>query len=479
MSDVLESAQLRVRSYFVPYESAATGAFVLPGAPYRLSATPVRDAGPAPSLPSGQSSAQAAWVTSAPPDGGRARLAPGVGPLAGVRVLDFSRVWGGPLCTQQLANLGAEVIKVESNRNPDVSRRTGPFFGDEPGLNRSGFFNCINQGKRSITLNLASAEGVDLARRLAALSDVVVDNFSPGTMAGMGLDYASLCRIRPDIVCFSLSGYGGDGPESGFISYGPSIEALSGLASLSGFTDGPPADTGLSFGDPNAGMHAAVAILAALWHRDRTGEGQWIDAALLEALVAVIPEGVISQSMNGVQPPRIGNRDPWMSPHGIFPCRGEDAWLGIAVRDDREFATLVDAMGQPTLATDPRFATLAARKEREDVLEAIVRDWTAAGDRFELAARLQEAGVPAYPCMTMGDLHGEPHLAARGFFSRLPHPEVGVLALAGVPWRTSSGTVTVRGPAPLLGADNDAVFRGLLGLDETEMQRLVAERVLY
>src|SRR5919198_2541429 len=234
-------------------------------------------------------------------------------PLAGIRVADFTWVWAGPFCTLQLAHLGAEVIRVETATRPCVTRLLPPYADFEPGPNRSGYFNQYNQGKKSITLDLKRPEAIDAAKRLCAASDVVVENFAAGVMDRLGLGYEVLSRLRPGIVMIALSSYGATGPDREKVSYGPAQVPLSGMSSVTGYRGFPPMHVGISYGDPTGGLHGAVAVLAALLHRARTGEGQYIDLSQWETSVAVLGEGVMEQVMNGTQPPRMGNRDPYMA----------------------------------------------------------------------------------------------------------------------------------------------------------------------
>jgi crotonobetainyl-CoA:carnitine CoA-transferase CaiB-like acyl-CoA transferase len=484
MADLLASPQLTERRYFASYETPAGESFLMPGRPFTLSATPWELGGRAPKLGEHNDAFEALCtdvasepmstrtIADAQPTERRA-------PLAGVRVLDFTWVWAGPFAAMQLAHLGAEVIKVESQKRLDTTRRFVPFADGEAGVNRSGYFNQYNQGKRSVLLNLSEPEGRALAQRLALSADIVIDNFAPGAMQRFGLDQASLGAINPRIITVSLTGYGEDGPESRFMSYGPSQEPLAGLSALSGYRDGPPGDLGLSYGDPNAGIHAAFAAQAALWHRDRSGAGQHVEVSLLESSINVIPEGIIEQTMNGFPPPRAGARDRWMSPHGTFPCSGEDAWLGIAVRDNHDFARFATAIGMPQLARDPRFRTLHGRKANEDDLEGLVCAWTATQDRFAAAEVLQRAGVPAFPCMTAADLHEDRHIRERDFFVRLEHPEVGARAHPGVPWKLSATPMRVQQPAPLLGEATRELLARILNIDDATYDDLVRRNIVF
>jgi crotonobetainyl-CoA:carnitine CoA-transferase CaiB-like acyl-CoA transferase len=399
-------------------------------------------------------------------------------PLAGIRVADFTWVWAGPFCTLQLAHLGAEVIRVESATRICVTRMLPPFADFEPGPNRSGYFNQYNQGKRSITLDLKRPEAIEVARRLCAASDVVVENFAAGVMDRMGLGWARLRELKPGLVMIALSGYGATGPDATKVSYGPAQVPLSGLSSVTGYRDFPPMHVGISYGDPTGGLHGAVAVLAALLHRRRTGEGQYIDLSQWETSVAVLPEAVLDWTMNGRQPPRDGNRDPHMAPHGVFRAGGEDRWIAIAVEDDEGWRRLARTIGRPELADDPRFATLVARKRHEDELEAVLTEWTRGRAPDEGTALLQAAGVPAFTAATNQDLAESPHLAARGYFVDLPHAEVGVRRHAGIPWRMSESETRVRRPAPCLGADTDDVLRTVCGYADAEIARLRATNAL-
>lgn len=409
------------------------------------------------------------------------------GPLAGYRVADFSWVWAGPMCTMQLAHMGAEVIRMESMRRPCLLRALPPWPGGQPGLNRSGYFNQYNQGKRSILLDLSKPEAVEIAKKLVAVSDVAAENFAAGVMERRGLGYEALKGVKPDIIMISMSGYGQTGPEAGYVSYGPAQVPLSGLSSLTGYRGWPPMHVGMSYGDPNAGMHAAFAVLAALFHRERTGEGQYIDMSQWESSVAVVAEGLLDQAFNGRQPERMGNRVPHMAPHGIFRCAPEPAlgeladqrFISIAVGSDAEWRALCEVMGRPDLAEDPRFRTLAERKAHEDELEALVEAWTLTLTPFEARDRLQAAGVAAFPPLMNRELAEDPHLNERGFFVEKEHPEVGVRKHAGVPWRMSETVCEVWRAAPTMGQDNEYVYGEILGFSSAQIRDLIEREIIY
>jgi crotonobetainyl-CoA:carnitine CoA-transferase CaiB-like acyl-CoA transferase len=402
----------------------------------------------------------------------------GRAPLAGLRVADFTWVWAGPFCTLQLAHLGAEVIRVESATRLCVTRLLPPFAEFKPGTNRSGYFNQYNQGKRSITLDLKRPEAIEVARRLCAASDIVVENFAAGVMERMGLGYAALKSQRPDVIMIALSGYGATGPDRDKVSYGPAQVPLSGLSSVTGYRGWPPMHVGVSYGDPTAGLHGAVAVLAALLHRARTGAGQYIDLSQWETTMSVLPDAITAWTLNGVQPERDGNRDPHMAPHGIFRAAGEDRWVAVAVEDDAAWPRLAAAIGRPELADDPRYRTVVERKRHESELEALLTEWTGTRTPEETTALLQAAGVAAFTVASNRDLAEDPHLAAREFFVDLAHPEVGARRHIGVPWRMSESEAHVRRPAPCLGADTDAVLRDALGYTEGEIASLRAASAL-
>jgi len=398
-------------------------------------------------------------------------------PLAGIRVADFSWVWAGPFCTLQLAHLGADVIRVECRDRPCVTRQIPPFADFQPGLNRSGYFNQYNQGKRSLTLNLKHPRALDVARRLITRSDVVAENFANGVMERMGLGYEEVRKLRADAIMVSISGYGRSGPEQDFVSYGPATVPLAGFSAVTGYKGGPPMHVGISYGDPTAGLHGAIAVLAALCHRQRTGEGQFIDVSLWEASATLLPDALLEHEMNGTEPPRDGNRDPHMAPHGVFRSAGEDRWVSIAVGSDEEWRSLVAVIGDGELSS-PRYATLADRKRHEDELEARLTHWTTTLAPDEATRRLQAAGVAAFSAMTNQDLAEDPHLNGRGFFVDVPHPEVGKRHHAGIPWRLSGTPCAVTAPAPCLGEHSREVLGDVLGYSEAEIESLAADGAL-
>lgn len=402
------------------------------------------------------------------------------GPLEDIRVADFTWVWAGPTCTMQLAHMGAEVIRMESMRRVCVLRMLPPWLDGQIGINRSGYFNQYNQGKRGITLDISSPDGREIAKKIVAISDVAAENFAGGISDRLGLGYKDLSKVKSDLVMISMSGYGQTGPESSYVSYGPAQVPLSGMSQLTGYRElDQPMHVGMSYGDPNAGLHAAFAVIAALFHREKTGEGQYIDMSQWESTMAVVGDGFMEYAMNGRQPPRDGNRVDEMAPHGVFLCEGEDRWVSIACGSDEEWRSLCEAMERPELADDPRFATLADRKANEDVLEALIMEWTIPRDPFEITKTLQAVGVAAFPPLVNRELAEDPHLNARDFFVEKEHPEVGVRKHLGIPWKLSDTPCEVKRAAPVMGQDNDYVFGELLGMSGQQIKDLVERQVIY
>ncbi|MBI2964415.1 MAG: CoA transferase [Deltaproteobacteria bacterium] len=474
MAMLLRSEHLRARGFFVELDHPDAGRLTYPGAPFRFSRTPWRAAAAAPRLGEHTAEVLREWggrragkTTPAAP-----RPAADEAPLRGVRVADFCWVWAGAACTLQLAHLGAEVVRVEAAGLPDITRLIPPFADHRRGVNRAGYFNQYNQGKQSIGLNLKHADGLALAKRLVGASDVVTENFAAGVMDRIGLGYEELRRIKPGIVMISLSGFGATGPARDYVAYGPVLVPMIGLASLSGYPRGEPSEVGISYGDPNAGLHAAFAVLAALRHQRRTGEGQYVDMSQWEAAVGLTAEALMEYAIGGTQPARQGNRDAIEAPQGVFRCAGDDEWVALACWSDEQWRQLARAMGRPDLAADAYLSTAAGRKRSEQMLEAAISEWTDSRSAEEVAQILQARGVPSYPVLSNRGLAEDVQLGTWGAFADLDHPEVGVRRHVGAPWRFSESDVRVRRPAPLLYADTDAVLRRLLGCDDAEIRGL-------
>ena len=402
-------------------------------------------------------------------------------PLQGVRVLDFTWVWAGPYATMLLALLGAQVIKIESQGRLDIMRRmiVWPLFAPVPLMippNQGMAFNSINMNKLGVTINLEHAEGINLVKRLVSVSDVLLENMRAGTLERIGLGYDELRQVNPKIIVLSSSARGATGPESHYAGYATVHHAVGGASYITGYPDGPPSTT---FGDVDLlnATASAFAVIAALNHRANTGEGQFIDFSQCEGVSSLIGEVFLDYEMNGRSPGRQGNADELMAPHSVYRCWGIDRWLAIAVGTDEEFAALARAIGQPELATDPRFADAASRKKNEAELDQIISEWTRARDRDFAANTLAREGIAAAPSRDALDLFHDPHLRARGAFVEIDHAELGPRQFVGPPWKMSGCEVEAQ-HAPLLGEHNDFVMRELLGLDEAEVVDLQREGVI-
>ena len=379
-------------------------------------------------------------------------------PLYGCRILDLTTAWAGPYGTRLLADMGAEVIKVEAVNNGD--------------LLRSDIFNHVNRNKYACTLDLAQPRGRELFLRLVALSDVVMEDYRSRVLEDMGLSYDVLRSAKADIILVSLSSHGRSGPERDFVAHGSSVEQLGGLTAITGYLGGGPQKTGLSYAEPVAGIAAAAAVALALWHRRRTGEGQYVDVAGWESMVGLIGEYVVAYSMNGRLPQPMGNRHSAMAPHACYPCAGDDQWVTIAVGHDEQFAALCRTMGRPELVTEPRFADVVSRYRNQDELDGIVGECTRLLTPQAVTEALQAAGVAAAPVLGVPALFDDPHLRARGFWESVSHPDAGTWDVDGVPWHLSRSPAYIRLPAPRFAEHNDYVLRGLLGLSEGEVREL-------
>lgn len=410
------------------------------------------------------------------------------GPLAGVRILDLSWVLAGPQVTAILAAYGAEVIRVESRARPDLARTTFGKILDDP-YDGSGYFNNYNRNKRSLALNMATPQGRAVFTRLLTVADAVVENFSAGVLDAWGFSYDAMARIRPDIVYLSMAGFGHGGPYSGYQTFGPAVQAVSGLTHQSGFPEREPAGWGFSYMDHSGGYYGAIAMLQALLHRRRTGRGQYVDLAQVDAAVTLTGPAILDASANGRASTRIGNRsgEPPAVPHGVYRCApdpdpqvGDDAWVAIAVETDPQWQALCRAIGATELGAEPHLATLAGRSAQEARIDAAIEGWTRARTPWEVMETLQAVGVPAGALQRSRDLvERDPQLRHRGMHLQIEHPLLGVNPMDGIPTRFSRTPAAVRRHAPLIGEATQDVLDGLLGMPAAEVERLAEERVLW
>ncbi|WP_166462640.1 CaiB/BaiF CoA transferase family protein [Amycolatopsis acidicola] len=394
------------------------------------------------------------------------------GPLAGVRVADFGHVLAGPYSTMLLAELGAEVIKIESGSKIDEQRVLHGAGASKDPEASSNFFE-INLNKRSVTLNLKQERGVELAERIVAKCDVVMENMRPGVMDRLGLGYETLRAVKPDIIMLSLSGFGATGPFRSYTAYAPCFTCFSGQANLTGYADGTPNQL-TSSGDSRAGTTGAFAILAALLIRQRTGAGQYIDLSSSEALNQLIGDQMMDWTMNRRSPSRTGNHDAQMAPHNVYRTAGDDEWVSIAVQDDDHWAAFVGILGSPSWATDPDLATSAGRLAREEELDERIAAWTRTRRASDLTEKLQAAGIAAMPSFTAEQVFNDPQLLHRGAITEVDHVRLGRRRTIAPPWLFSRTPARITRPAPQLGEDNDEILGGLLGIQPDELEDHIA-----
>lgn len=487
MAEVLAAEQLRARGFFVDVEHPVAGRIRQPGAPMRFSATPWQIRRPSPRL--GEHTREAleearAGASRARPVAGPGRT--GVGetaarrPLEGVRVADFGWILAVPHATAWLGCLGAEVIRIESQARLDLVRvLPGTAADDQVGVNRAGAFNGLSFSKKSVSLNLSSARGVELARKLIAQSDVVTENFTPGVMTRLGLDYPSLRKLKPGLVMLSGSPLGQTGPHRHATGWGPNTQAYAGLPYLTGYAGGPPVGLGGFYPDFMVGVAMAYSILAALRHRERTGEGQHIEFAMAETVASMLPDALLDYTMNGREPVRRGNRHPEMAPHGVYRCLGDDKWVAIAVGDDAAWQALRRVLGDPEWARRPELDGLAGRLRHHDEIDAHLGEWTRARTHYAVMHELQQAGVAAGACLDAIELAADPQLRDLGLMVAIDHPEVGAREVAGLPGRFIGMPGYAYAPAPLLGQHNREILCERLGLSPADLEILQAERVVF
>lgn len=408
------------------------------------------------------------------------------GPLKGVRAIVLTQAWAGTFCTELLGMLGAEVIQVESRQRLD-SWRGGNYATQVPaglrdrpgathGYNTNALYNSVNLQKYCVTLNLGDPRGIDILKRLVPFADVIAENFSPRVMGNFGLDYASLTRIKADAILISLSAYGASGPYVNVPGIGGTIEPMAGMSALLGYEDGPPQNSGQMYPDPVAGYYGAAAALLALRHRNKTGEGQYIDLSMQEANMTFIADALMQYAVNGTVRPRLGNRHLRQAPHNIYACAGGE-WIAVAVRSQDEWARFCDAAGHADWAADARFLDAAARKRNEDVLDEAITRWTATQEAAAMESRLVAAGLAAGRVLGAAGVRENEQLQSRGFIVALDHPETGVLDYAGVPVRLSGTPAGATLPAPTQGQHCWQVFSALLAMPRAEYDELVADGV--
>ena len=403
----------------------------------------------------------------------------GPGPLSGYRVLDFGWVLAGALPGMVLADMGAEVLKVETRQRMDYMRLGRPIIGDEPDPEQHPLFHNVNRGKLSIAVNTTKPGAVDLIKELVPHCDVVVENFSPGVMDRLGLGYEVLSGIKSEIVMASISSNGQTGPLRDLRAYAPSIGALSGLDSTMGYEGERPLGLKHAYADIVGALHSVFAIVSALHQKERTGQGQYIDVSMLRATVATMGAGLMEYEMTGrVMGPK-GNYDPAMAPYGNYPCQGDDAWVSIAVRTENEWQGLKTGMDNPAWCEEERFSSRYSRLENRRDLDDNLSAWTRERTPGYITELLQANGVAAIPVMGAEDRLFNPHFKERGLYSDIEHPSLGVEPVYNIMWNLERTPPSIHGHAPFLGEHNQKIFGGLLGMAEEEITRLEEDQVLW
>jgi len=399
--------------------------------------------------------------------------------LKGIRIADFSWVWAGPLTTMLLAFMGAEVIKIESRKRLDQMRQgsitTGDSFSD---FNASPIFNNANLNKKSVTIDLSRPEGTELARRIVALSDLTIENMRPGVMDKLGLEYKDLVKVKPDIIMLSASGFGSSGPYREYAGYAPIFAAFGGLAYLTGYEDGEP-NTMSGVMDLRVGTVSAVALLAALIHRQKTGEGQYIDLSSSECISALVGPQLMEYTMNRRSPFRSGNQDSIMAPHNCYRCKGNDKWISIAVATDEEWNAMCRAMGNPAWTGDEAFTDIYSRWKNRTKLDELIGKWTLNYTHYEVMELLQRSGVAAMPSFSAEEILSDPHVKARGLINEVQHPVLGKKVVINPSWKHSETPARIHKASPLLGEHNEEVFGELLGMSKEEVKKLEAAQIIY
>ena len=466
-AELLTDPQLEALGFLHHLDHPRLGKITLAGPPARMSATPAEC--PSPAALTADPDVTWSYREDAP-------VAAPISldrPLANVRIIDLTQAWIGPYATQLLRDLGAEVIKVESHFKPDVWRMLPPtkpkaLINHRAALaNTSNNFNSVNRDKKSLTLDLTRPQGRQLFLQLVADADVVMENYTPNVMNRFGLGYEDLRKVNPSLIMASFSGYGKVGPYANYRATGTTIEATAGWDSLFGYADGPPLVMGFYQADAITGLQMAATTLAALNHRNRTGEGQYVEGSMFEAATGYIGELILEAGL-GKSHERFGNRHPDMAPHGVYPCEGEDQWVAIAVRDDREFKRFREISGLDL--SDPALLDLAHRLTQQDYLDQQISTWTGELTTQEATRQLQDIAIAAAPVQRTDQVLADPNL--RDWFQPLSHPDLGSHLYDGFPWRFSNSELSSESASPRLGQHSRELLYRLLGQSHTEIDRL-------
>lgn len=482
IADVVRSEQLASRGYWTPLRRGDAGEIAYPGPFARFSGSkPIRLTRAAPRIGEDSTgiraelSARPAAATGRTDAGSRTPGAPSstTAPLAGVKIVDLMWVIAGPGATRLLADYGATVVRIETSTRPDACRTLRPHLGGRPGTERSALFHSTNAGKHMLSLDLSKPAGREVFLDLVRWADVVAESFSPRAMRAWGLDYESLRKVNPQLIMMSSCLMGQTGPHATFAGFGNLAAAVTGFYDLTGWPDRAPAGPWGAYTDYIAPRYGAIAILAALEHRRRTGEGQYVDLAQGEAALHFLAPAILDYAVNGRVPTRAGNRDPDRAPHGVYPCAGADRWVAIAVENDAAWQSLCEVFERSDLATDPRYATFTGRLAHHDELDAVVAAWTSRHDMHAAERILQERGIAASAVQNAEELAVDPQLVHRGHYRELPHPEHERTVMEQSRFHLSRAPARVVESPALTGADNQHVLQEILGYDDDRVTELV------
>lgn len=391
-------------------------------------------------------------------------------PLKGLRVLDFSRILAGPFCAANLADLGAEVIKIEKPGSGDDSRFFGPFVKDQ-----SGYYILLNRGKKGMTLDLKNPEAKEIIYNLVKQSDILVENFKPGIMKKLGFSYETLKAINPGLIYCSISGFGQDSPYASRAAYDLVAQGMSGMMSITGFPNSPPTRMGSSLGDVSAGLYGVLGILAALYHREKTGQGQYVDIAMMDSVFAFLETNVVRYTIGGVMPTRVGSRHPLSAPFDIYQCK--DGLVIIAIANNPLFVKLCEMIGQPGLMDDPRFETDAKRSDNDVALKAIIEAYLKDYTVDQAVEEMLKRSIPCGPIQTVKEACEDPNILAREMLVEVEQPGVGRVSFTGSPIKLSETPTNPRQPAPILGQDTKAILHNMLGYSDAQIAQWEAEHV--
>jgi crotonobetainyl-CoA:carnitine CoA-transferase CaiB-like acyl-CoA transferase len=476
IADLIADDEKRARGAIVPIEIGDEKGFTA-GSMQRLTGTPPRRGGRVPGIGEQQPGAA---KTPAARVAAVAASAPSDLPLAGVRVVDFSMGWAGPVCTRTLADLGADVIKIEAIQYPDwwrgVDRR--PAYVLEKQYEKTVRYCIMNRNKRGITLDLTRDQGLNLAQRLVADTDLVVDNYSVEVLPKLGLGYDIVSKLNPKLVMMSMSAFGAGSLHRDCRAYGSTLEQGSGLPSVIGNANGPPIMSHTAFGDAVGGLNGCAAVLTALINAKLTGKGQFIDLAQIECMMPFAAPWIVTQSIDGKEPARYGNRHPDFVPHGCFRCAGEDNWIVMAVSYDAMWPKLAKLIGRDDWADDAALQTAAGRRKIEGEIEAAITAWTSARAPDEAMTALQAAGIASGVARLPIDLLNDPQLHARGFIQEIDRAFIGKHPQPSLPFREGDKPLAIRSAPPTLGEHNREILAGLLGLSDAEIEQLARDGVI-